>query len=74
MYEIWTDNQYPTEWSSSMVNEVRDKIAKIEKVTSKATTKQQHLKKTKSLKQNGCKPIILLFNKDETSIKLRRGE
>ena len=44
--EIWTENQYPTEWSSSIFNEKLDKIVTREKV------KNQLLKKhiTKSLK------------------------
>ena len=33
--EIWTENHYPTEWSSSIVNETLDKIVTKEKVTAK---------------------------------------
>ena len=46
--EIWTENQFPTEWSSSIVNETLDKIVTKEKVTAKPPQNEQHLKKVKS--------------------------
>ena len=45
----WTENQYPMEWSSSIVNETLDKIVTKEKVTAKPPQNEQHLKKDKSL-------------------------
>ena len=47
--EIWTENQNPTEWSSSIVNETLDKIVTKEKVTAEAPQNEHHLKKVKSL-------------------------
>ena len=46
--EIWTENQYPTEWSSSIVNETLDEIFTKEKVTAKQPQNDQHHKKVKS--------------------------
>ena len=45
--EIWTENQYPTEWSSSIVNETLDKIVTKEKVTLNPPQNEHHLKKVK---------------------------
>ena len=42
--EIWTENQYPTEWSSSIVNEKLDEIVRQEKV--KKGPNHEHLFKT----------------------------
>ena len=54
--EIWTENQYPTERSSSIVNETLDKIVTKEKVTSKPPQNEQHLKKVNSLNNRKPKP------------------
>ena len=47
--KIWTENQNPTEWSSSIVIETLDKIVTKEKVKAKPPQNEQHLKKVKSL-------------------------
>ena len=47
--EIWTENQYPTEWSSNIVKETLDKIVTKEKVTAKPPQYEHHLKKVKVL-------------------------
>ena len=54
--EISTENQYPTEWISSIVNETLDKIVTKEKVTAKPSQNEQHLKKVKSLNIREPKP------------------
>ena len=54
--EIWTENQYPTEWSSSIVDETLDKIVTKEKVTAKPPQNEQHFKKIKSLNNRELKP------------------
>ena len=54
--EIWTEIQYPTEWSSSIVDETLDKIVTKEKVTAKPPQNEHHLKKVKSLNNRGPKP------------------
>ena len=54
--EIWTENQYPTEWSSSIVNETLDKIIAKEKITAKPPQNEHHLKKAKSLNNREPKP------------------
>ena len=54
--EIWTENQYPTEWSSSIVKETLDKIVKKEKVTAKPPQNEQHPKKVKTLNHREPKP------------------
>ena len=54
--EIWTKNQYPKEWSSSIVNETLDKIVTKEKVGAKPSQKEHHLKKVKSLNNREPKP------------------
>ena len=43
--EIWTENQYPTGLSSSIVNTTLDKIVTREKVTANPPQNDQHLKK-----------------------------
>ena len=53
--EIWTENQYPTVWSSSIVNETLDKIVTKENVTAKPPQNEQH-KKVKSLDNREPKP------------------
>ena len=58
-HEIWTENQYPTEWSSSIVNEMLDKIVTKKKFTAKRPQNEPHLKKVKSL--NNRKPIPRFF-------------
>ena len=47
--KIWKKNQYPTEWSSSIVNKTSDKLFKKEKFSTKSPQKEQSLKKVKSL-------------------------
>ena len=54
--EIWTENQYPTEWSSSIVNETLDKIVTKEKVTAKPPQNEHHRKKNESLNNREPKP------------------
>ena len=54
--EIWTENQNPTEWSSSIINETLDKIVTKEKVTAKPPQNEQHIKKVKSLNNREHKP------------------
>ena len=54
--EIWIENNYPTEWSSSIVNETLDKIVTKKKVTAKPPQNEQHLKKVKSLNKREPKP------------------
>ena len=54
--EIWTENQYPTEWSSSIVNETLDKTVTKEKVRAKPPQNEQNLKKVKSLNNREPKP------------------
>ena len=56
---IWTKNQYPTEWSSSIVNETLDKLVTKEKATAKPPQNEQHLKKVKSL--NNREPKLRFF-------------
>ena len=58
--EIWTEHQYPTEWSSSMVNETLDKIVTKEKVTAKPPQNEHHLKKVKSLNNREPKPMFFV--------------
>ena len=53
---IWTENQNPTEWSSSIVNETLDKIVTKEKVTTKPPQNEHYLKKVKSLNNREPKP------------------
>ena len=57
--DVWTENQYPTEWSSSIVNETLDKIVTKEMVTAKPPQNEQHLKKAKSL--NNKEPKLRFF-------------
>ena len=57
--EIWNENQYPTEWSSSVVNETLDKIVTKEKVTAKPPQKEHYLKKVQSL--NNKEPKLRFF-------------
>ena len=54
--EIWTENQYPTEWSSSIVNEKLDKIVTKEKVTAKPSQNERHLIKFISFINREPKP------------------
>ena len=54
--EILTENQYPTEWSSSIVDESLDKIVTKEKVTAKPPQNEQLLKKVESLNNREPKP------------------
>ena len=54
--KIWTENQNPTEWSSSIVIETLDKIVTKEKVKAKPPQNEQHLKKVKSLNNREPKP------------------
>ena len=53
--EIWTEKQYPTEWSSSIVNETLDKIVTKEKVTAKPP-QNEHLQEVKSLNNREPEP------------------
>ena len=64
--EIWTENQYPMEWSSSFVNETLDKIVTKEKVTAKPPQNEQNLKKLKVLLK-GSLNLEFLFNTEEIS-------
>ena len=57
--EVWTENQYRTEWSSSIVNETLDKTVTNEKVTAKPP-KDEFLKTSKILNKFQLKPIIYL--------------
>ena len=61
--EIWTEKQYPTEWSSSIVNETLDKIIKGEKVTAKSPQNEHYLKKIKSLNNKEPKSRFLVHNR-----------
>ena len=56
--ETWSEDQYPTEWSSSIVNETLDKIVTKEKVKAKPPQNEQHLKKVKSLNIREPKPRL----------------
>ena len=70
--EIWTENQYPTEWSSSIVNETLDKI-----VTK--SSRQNHpkmnniLKKLKAL-TIGSLYLGFLLNTEEKSRKILQAD
>ena len=57
--DIWTENQYPTEWSSSIVNGTLDKIVTKKKVTAKPPQNEHNLKKVKSL--NNREPKLRFF-------------
>ena len=54
--DIWTENQHPTAWSSSIVNEMLDKIVTKEKVTAKPHQSEQRLEKVISLKNKQPNP------------------
>ena len=58
--DIWTENQYPTEWSSSIVDETLDKIVTKEKVTAKPPQYEHYLKKVKSLNKREPKHRFFL--------------
>ena len=51
--EMRTENQYPTEWLSSIDNETLDKIATKQKVTAEPTKNYQLFLKVKILTKNG---------------------
>ena len=67
--EIWTENQYPRDWSSSIVNKTLDKIFTKEKVTAKPPQNEQHLEKLKVL-IIGKLNLGFLFNTEEVSRKI----
>ena len=66
--EIWTENQYPTQWSSSIVNEALDKIDTKEKVTANPP-KWTTFQKFKSLNNKEPKSRIIL-NTQKISLKI----
>ena len=66
--DIWTENQYPTEWSSNIINETLDKLVTKEKVTAKPHQNEQHLEKVISCNNREPNPSFL-FNTEETSRK-----
>ena len=67
--EIWTENQYPTKWSSSIVNETLDKIVTKKTVKAKPPQNEQHLKKVKSLNNREPKPRFFV-NTEKISRKI----
>ena len=52
--------QYPTEWSSSIVNETLDKSVKKENFSAKPPKNEQHLKTTKIPNKNELKPTFFV--------------
>ena len=58
--KIWTENQYPTEWSYCIVNEALDKMVTKEKVTAKSPQNEHHLKKVKTLNNREPKPMFFV--------------
>ena len=67
-HEIWSENQYPTEWSSTIVNETLDKIITREKVTAKPPKMNNISKKVKVLTIMSLNRGFL-YNKEEILIK-----
>ena len=67
--EIWTENQYPTEWFSSIVNETLDKIFTKEKVTEKPPQSEHQLEKVKGLNNREPKPRLGFFVQYRGNIK-----
>ena len=67
--ETWTEKQYPTEWSSSSINETLDKTVTKDKVTAKPPQNEQHLKNVKVL-TTGRLNLGFLFNTEEISRKI----
>ena len=69
--EIWNENQYPTEWSSSLVNETLDKIVTKEKVTANHPKRNIILKKLKVLTIRSPN-LGFLFNTEEIFCSIQR--
>ena len=67
--EIYTESQYPNNWSSSIVKNKLDKIVTIKMVTTEPPQMKnilKHLKVSAKMIFKRC----LLFNTEETSLKL----
>ena len=65
--EILTENHYPTEWSSSIVNDTLDKIVTEENFTAKPPKNEQHLKKVKRLNKKELKPTFFSIQRKHHS-------
>ena len=68
-HEIWSENQYPTEWSSNIVNETLDKVVTMEKVTAKPPKMNNITKNLKFLTIMSLNRGFL-YNTEEIFIKV----
>ena len=63
--EIWSKNQFSTEWSSSIVDEKLD-IKFTKNVTAKSPSKEPHIKTIQNSHRNELKSMFFL-RKEETT-------
>ena len=57
---IWTENQYPINWFSNIVNDTLDKMATKRKITARPRRNGQHLKTFESLNKSELKLIFFV--------------